>query len=114
MTPQQHRGVKHLLPCWHALLFVVHPIQTQAVTYIIQRFTSLAALLYLLSFTCYIQARLICRQPERHRFSVVAWFAVSILSALLAIMTKQNAYTLPLAIIAYELLFFNDWLQTEE
>lgn len=93
-----------------ALLFVVHPIQTQAVTYIIQRFSSLAALFYLLSLTCYIQARLNWRQPERHYTSVVAWFAVSILSAFLAVMTKQNAYTLPLAIITYELLFFNDWM----
>lgn len=97
-----------------ALLFVAHPIQTQAVTYIIQRFTSLAALLYLLSVTCYIQARLLCSQSERHRFSVIAWLAGSSLSALLAIMTKQNAYTLPLVIIAYELLFFNEWLRQDK
>ena len=47
-----------------ALLFVAHPIQTQAVTYIVQRFASLAALFYLLSVTCYLQARLLCRRPN--------------------------------------------------
>jgi hypothetical protein len=40
------------------LLFVSHPVQTQAVTYITQRFTSLCAMFYLLSLTLYIKARL--------------------------------------------------------
>src|SRR6185369_8429590 len=45
------------------LLFVAHPIQTQAVTYLVQRFASLAAMLYLVSLTSYIRARLL--QQER-------------------------------------------------
>ena len=40
-----------------ALLFVVHPLQTQAVTYIVQRYTSLAAFFYFGSILCYVQAR---------------------------------------------------------
>jgi protein O-mannosyl-transferase len=42
-----------------ALLFVSHPLQTQAVTYIVQRLTSLATLFYLLSLLMYIKARLV-------------------------------------------------------
>jgi len=41
-----------------ALLFVSHPIQTQAVTYIVQRFASLVALFYLLTLVCYLKWRL--------------------------------------------------------
>ena len=40
-----------------ALLFTAHPVQTQAVTYIVQRFTSLASLFYLLSLIFYVQGR---------------------------------------------------------
>ncbi|MBI4690013.1 MAG: hypothetical protein HY754_07070 [Nitrospirae bacterium] len=41
-----------------ALIFVSHPIQTQAVTYIVQRLTSLATFFYLLSLVMYIKFRL--------------------------------------------------------
>ena len=39
------------------LLFLVHPLQTQAVTYIVQRLASLAALFYLSALACYVWAR---------------------------------------------------------
>jgi hypothetical protein len=38
------------------LLFVVHPLQTQAVTYVVQRFASLATFFYLFSLIMYIKA----------------------------------------------------------
>ncbi|MFU8807453.1 MAG: hypothetical protein ACNA8W_26825, partial [Bradymonadaceae bacterium] len=47
-----------VLPLFAALLFVVHPVQTQAVTYVVQRLTSLCTLFYLLSMVLYAQARL--------------------------------------------------------
>ena len=45
------------IPLFTALLFVSHPIQTQAVTYIVQRFASLSTLFYLVSLVTYIKAR---------------------------------------------------------
>jgi tetratricopeptide (TPR) repeat protein len=89
-----------------ALLFVAHPIQTQAVTYIVQRFASLAAMLYLLSLTCYIRARLFMSGPDKRFFAAVAWFAAALVSAVLALKTKEIAFTLPLVVVLYELLFF--------
>ena len=41
-----------------SLIFLTHPVQTQAVTYITQRFASLAAFFYLLSLMLYVKARL--------------------------------------------------------
>ena len=41
-----------------ALLFVVHPVQTQAVTYVVQRLTSLATFFYLLAVVLYAAGRL--------------------------------------------------------
>ncbi|MBI4690866.1 MAG: hypothetical protein HY754_11485, partial [Nitrospirae bacterium] len=46
------------LPLFIALIFVSHPIQIQAVTYIVQRFASLATAFYLLSLVMYIKFRI--------------------------------------------------------
>jgi len=41
-----------------ALIFVAHPIQTQAVTYTIQRYASVAAMFYMASVLFYLKARI--------------------------------------------------------
>ncbi|MCL5023596.1 MAG: tetratricopeptide repeat protein [Nitrospirae bacterium] len=84
-----------------ALLFVAHPVQTQAVTYIVQRLTSLATLFYLLSLVLYVKGRLSSRQAGR-----LASYFLSLVSAVLAMMTKEIAFTLPIMILLYEFLFF--------
>ena len=43
------------LACSIALLWAVHPLQTESVTYVIQRAESLAAMLYLLTLYCVIR-----------------------------------------------------------
>jgi protein O-mannosyl-transferase len=89
-----------------ALLFVSHPIQTQAVTYLVQRLASLASLLYLISLTCYIRARLTRLEPGSRGFSGAAWFVCALVSAVLAMKTKEISFTLPLTLLLYEALFF--------
>ncbi|MBI4689413.1 MAG: hypothetical protein HY754_03970, partial [Nitrospirae bacterium] len=57
--PHSAFGIPHLeIALFSALLFVSHPIQTQAVTYIYQRFASLATFFYLLSLVMYIKFRI--------------------------------------------------------
>jgi len=95
------------LPFFAALLFVVHPVQTQAVTYIVQRFASLATLFYLAAIISFLSARL--NQIDSDRILTVksaAWFSAMLLSGFLAFYTKETAYTLPLALMLVELLFF--------
>lgn len=90
------------------LFFVVHPVQTQAVTYIVQRLTSLCTLFYLLSLVLYARGRL------RHEESVhgsritktLHLFAASVLAAVLAMFTKEIAFTLPLTALLFEFSFF--------
>ena len=86
-----------------SLLFAVHPLQTEAVTYIFQRFASLVAFFYLLSLTAYIQSRLSEGKLQR-----VFFYGIAFISALLAMKTKENAFTLPLVITLYEFCFFKD------
>jgi tetratricopeptide (TPR) repeat protein len=85
-----------------ALLFVSHPVQTQAVTYIVQRFASLATLFYILSLVLYIKARLSNRTGVN-----LLYFGLCIISAVLGMKTKEIAFTLPLSITLYEFMFFN-------
>ena len=93
--------VRGFVALFAALLFVSHPIQTQAVTYIVQRYASLATLFYLLSFVLYIKFRLSGSSKARHVF-----YAVSVVSAVLAMKTKEIAFTLPVMITLCEFMFF--------
>lgn len=81
-----------------AMFFAAHPMQTQAVSYMAQRFASLATMFYLLSLFCYLQARL---RPR----GALPLFAAAGLSALLGMFTKQITITLPVAILLVEFLF---------
>lgn len=89
-----------LIALFSALLFVAHPIQTEAVTYIFQRLASLVAFFYLLSVVLYIKSR----QTEGKKQWI--YYAFSILSVILAMKTKENAFTLPVVIALYEFSFF--------
>jgi len=82
-----------------ALLFTAHPIQTQAVTYIVQRGTSLATLFYLLSLLSFILGR------ERKR---IIYYVCSVIAGLLALASKQIAVTLPLIVLLYDFYFYRD------
>ncbi len=96
------------LPLFSALIFVVHPVQTQAVTYIVQRFASLAALFYLLALISYLKARISLHASGSHfTWKIFIWSAACSLFTFAAFFTKETAFTLPLAIILIELLFFS-------
>jgi len=85
-----------------ALLFVAHPIQTQAVTYIVQRFASLVTLFYLFTVVCYLKWRL-APSETRSRF---LWYGGAVLCTVLAMKTKENSFTLPFMILLVEGVFF--------
>lgn len=92
-----------LLPAFAALIWLVHPVQTQSVSYIIQRMNTMAAMFYILALLLYVQARL---APDKKRSRIL--FALCIASFIFAIISKEIAITLPLIIILYEWFFFQD------
>jgi hypothetical protein len=94
------RGYSRHIALFSALFFVAHPVQSQAVTYIVQRYTSLVAMFYMLSLVSYIKSRLSDKIATRFTF-----YGLSFISAVLAMKTKENAFTLPIIIALYELLF---------
>lgn len=84
-----------------ALLFLAHPIQTQAVSYTVQRFASLATLTYLGSIYFYLKARLE-ENPDKRPIS----FFLAGLTALAGFYVKEITFTLPLMLILLEFFFF--------
>jgi tetratricopeptide (TPR) repeat protein len=90
-----------------ALLWLVHPVQTQSVTYIVQRLNSLAALFYVLAFWLYVKGRL-----AKQRSKKWGWFCSAMLTWILALGCKQNAAALPFFVFLYEWYFFQDFSTT--
>jgi hypothetical protein len=85
-----------------SLIFISHPIQTQSVTYIVQRMASMGAMFYLLSMVLYTKGRL---SSGRTR---VFCFGGLTLSYLLGVFSKENIAILPLFIALYEFYFFQN------
>ena len=78
-----------------ALLFALHPIQTEAVTYVAGRSASLMAFFYLASLAAYIRGRL--------EGGPLLTYALSPALFLLALAVKETAATLPAALLLWEI-----------
>lgn len=108
LTPamKDQKIAKHarLLALFAGLIFVAHPIQIQGVTYIIQRAVSLAALFYLASLSLYVKSRLLQEQGGGLRQSRF-FYCGALISAILAMFSKEMAITLPFMILLYETYF---------
>ena len=81
-----------------ALLFGLHPVQTEPVNSISARSESLAGLFYLSAFLCYLRSVPVASpRAPLWRLASLGAFALSLLS-------KATALTLPLALLLYELV----------
>lgn len=78
-------------------IWLVHPLQTQSVTYVVQRSESLMGLFYLASLYCVI------RGAEGRRR--VFWQAGAIASCWIGMMAKEVMATAPLVILLYDRIF---------
>ncbi|MBW2064738.1 MAG: hypothetical protein JRJ03_07345 [Deltaproteobacteria bacterium] len=84
-------------------LWAIHPIQTQGVTYIVQRMASLAGMFYIMAMYFYLRARTASGKMQR-----IAFGALCISAFLLALGSKENAILLPLSLLLFEILLFQD------
>ena len=91
------------LPLVAASLWLVHPIQTQTVSYIVQRMNGMAVMFYVLGMLLYVRARL-----ANGRWAKCGQFAGCLLAGLLALGSKEIAATFPCLIFLYEWYFFQD------
>lgn len=91
---QSRSAALHHAPLLTALLFAVHPIHTEAVSYISGRSASLMTLFYLAALLSYVIGRM------QHK-PLFAYVATPILFVL-ALAVKETAVTLPLALLLWE------------
>ena len=84
-----------------ALLWLVHPLQTEAVTYIVQRAESLMGLLYL--FTLYSFVRYAEKGPGSR-----IWAVLSILACLAGMGTKEVMVSAPVTVFLYDGIFLSE------
>ncbi len=89
-----------------ALVFALHPLQTMAVTYIAQRYSSLAALFSLACIVFYILGRL-GQESLRSKSYQKGFFILAFFAALLAFLSKQSAVVLPGLVLLVEFLLFS-------
>ena len=120
-----------------ALLWEVHPLQTESVTYVVQRAESLAGLFYLLTLYALIRAATsetatpldrenakARKVEERRRIgsfpsdsfafsrfrgqpSVVVWSIVAVAACALGMGTKETVATAPLVVFLYDWIFLS-------
>jgi tetratricopeptide (TPR) repeat protein len=100
-------GNEYFIALLSATLWAVNPIQTQAVTYVVQRMASMAAMFYILGIYFYVKGRL----HESRPFQIV-FYLTCLLSFVCALASKENSATLPVAIILLEITFFQDLSQS--
>jgi tetratricopeptide (TPR) repeat protein len=80
------------------LLWAIHPIQVQSVTYIVQRMTSLAGMFYVMSMYFYVKYRTVQRSLRKALFMCLCSLAF-----LMSFGSKENALLLPLSLFLYEI-----------
>jgi len=87
-------GQQWFIPFFSALFFLVHPLATESVTYIIQRYASLGAMFYLATMFLFLVSLLSSSKRQR-------WLAYigSVLTLVIGMLSKENLVTAPFALI---------------
>jgi protein O-mannosyl-transferase len=80
-----------------ALLWLLHPLQTAAVTYLSQRCEVLAGLFYLLTLLCLLRGN---GSPRP-----LAWYVACVAACLLGMASKEVMVSAPLVALLYDLAF---------
>ncbi len=93
-----------------ALIWTMHPLQTESVTYVIQRAESLMGLFYLLTVYCFIRfagsscvPRSGTSEDEQAGRSVWGWLSIG--ACLLGMATKEVMVTAPVIVLLYDRTF---------
>jgi protein O-mannosyl-transferase len=103
LTPRMRRqygGAAPQLAGVIALIWVVHPLQTESVTYVVQRAESLMGLFYLLTLYCAVRSFDAVRPRP--------WCLAGVLVCMLGMGTKEAMATAPLAVLLYDRVFVAD------
>ena len=97
---RKHYGRGALWPALAAaLLWIVHPVQSESVTYIVQRAESMMGMFFLLTLYCAIRG---FQSGRRY-----LWYVPSILSCALGMGTKEVMVAAPVIVLLYDYIFIS-------
>ncbi len=82
-----------------AMIWAVHPLQTESVTYIVQRSEAMAGLFCLLSMYCLTRSTGGCNER--------GWLAGSVASCGMAMLSKPVAVVIPFIVLSYDYSFIS-------
>ncbi len=98
-----------LFPLCIGALWALSPVQTSAVTYLVQRIASMETLFFTLSAACFLRARLESKTQAR---SAPLFYILCVLAGLCAGVSKQNAAMLPVILAVIDIWFFDSaWIK---
>ena len=80
-------------------LWAINPLQTQAITFIVQRMASMAGMFYIISMYLYLKGRTATQNQVK-----IILFLLCGISAVLAFGSKENAIMLPVSLFLYDFL----------
>lgn len=83
-----------------ALIWTIHPLQTESVTYVVQRAESLQGLFYFGMLYCLIRGATVTRGNWR-------WYAGALCATALGMATKETMFTGPIMALAYDRVFLS-------
>jgi len=95
--PERFRKAATGLAMAIALIWTVHPLQTESVTYLVQRCEAMVGFFYLLTLYSIIRASQ-ARRP-------VAWYVVAVVACVLGTATKEVMATAPVVLFVYDRVF---------
>jgi tetratricopeptide (TPR) repeat protein len=95
---------KYSLAYLAGLIFLLHPLQTQAVTYTVQRMTSLSGMFFLFSIYMFVLYKELDKKGKGACQKII-FYACALLSATLCMYTKEIGVTLPLAVFLFDYFF---------
>jgi tetratricopeptide (TPR) repeat protein len=84
-----------------AALWAVNPVQTQAVTYVVQRMTSMAGMFFIMAMYFFLKGKTSAAKPSQS-----VHYILCIVCGILAVGCKENAIMLPVVILLYTLFLF--------
>jgi tetratricopeptide (TPR) repeat protein len=96
---QSYGRSAHLVALVVAAIWVVHPLQTQSVTYIIQRAESMMGLFYLLTLYCVIRGVGSTRSTW--------WYLAAVVAGIMGMGSKPVMFTAPIVVLLYDRVFLS-------
>ncbi|HUN53845.1 MAG TPA: hypothetical protein VMU29_01685 [Smithella sp.] len=98
----QYQNIAYPVSLLASFLWALNPLHVTCVTYIVQRYTSMAGLFYIMSMYFYLKGRT-SAQLSKTKTSSILFFILCVAAGLAGVLSKENAAMLPVSILLFDL-----------